>query len=148
MNTKNLFTFFLTMFLGTVAQASTGDVVVHIENLRNINQGELSIAIYQKVDRVEMDFSKALLVKTIAVSQPKLTITFKQLPYGDYAVAILHDLNKDKKMQTNWIGIPSEDLAVSNNAKGGPMGGPKWVKAKFTLNTPKLVLQPIVMSHM
>ncbi|MBT6435801.1 MAG: DUF2141 domain-containing protein [Deltaproteobacteria bacterium] len=138
----------ILMALSSTAQADTGDIVVTVENLRNLNQGELQIALFEKMDRVEMDFTKALRVQSVRVTSAKLSVTFSALPYGDYAIGVLHDLNKDKKMETNWIGMPKEDLAVSNNAKGGPMGGPKWDKAKFTLNTKKLILAPIVISHM
>jgi len=41
-------------------------------------------------------------------------------------------MDKDFEADTNFVGFPSEDLGVSNNAKGGPMGGPKWDKAKFS----------------
>ena len=148
MKQQPLVALLLTMLLSSIAHANTGDIVVSIQNLRNLNKGELQIALYQKIERIEMDFSKALQVRTIPASQAKLTVTFTALPFGDYAIGVLHDLNKDKKMETNWIGIPKEDLATSNNAKGGPMGGPKWDAAKFTLNTKKLLLKPIIMSHM
>lgn len=148
MTTPSFVTLLMAMLLSSVSLANTGDIVVSIKNLRNLNQGELHIALYKKVDRIEMEFSKALQVKTVAVKAPKETVTFKAMPYGDYAIGVLHDLNKDKKMESNWIGMPKEDLAVSNNVKGGPMGGPKWKAAKFTLNSEKLVLESIVMSHM
>ena len=145
---QSLLAILFTMLLSSIAQANTGDIIVSIENLRNLNQGELHIALYKKIDRVEMDLSKAVQVKTVAVTQPKVMVIFTAKAYGDYAIGVLHDLNKDKKMDSNWIGMPKEDLAVSNNVKGGPMGGPKWESAKFTLGTKKLVLQSIVISHM
>ena len=59
------------------------------------------------------------------------------MPYGTYAVAIMHDMDKDFKMDTNFFGIPDEDLGVSNNVKGGPLGGPKWKVAKFKHQKPE-----------
>jgi len=37
-----------------------------------------------------------------------------------------HDENKNKKLDTNWMGIPREGYCFSNNAKG-PFGSP-WFK--------------------
>jgi len=148
MKPMSFITTVLVLMLSSIAQASTGNIVIKIENLRNLNQGELTIALYQKVDRVELDLAKAFKVKTIPVSQTSLTVTFEGLDHGDYAVAILHDMNKDKKMDTNWLGIPREDLAVSNNTKGGPFGGPKWEDAKVSLSGAELVITPLTMSHM
>ena len=148
MNPMTIITAVLTLMLSSAAQASTGNIVVKIENLRNLNQGELTVALYQKVERVELDLAKAFKVKTVAVSQASLTVTFEALSHGDYAVAILHDMNKDKKMDTNWLGIPREDLAISNNTKGGPFGGPKWEDAKVSLTGAELIITPLTMNHM
>jgi uncharacterized protein (DUF2141 family) len=41
-------------------------------------------------------------------------------------------MDEDLEADANFIGIPREDLGVSNNAKGGPLGGPKWRAAKFS----------------
>ena len=148
MKAITLITAMFTLLLGTTAQANTGTIVVNIENLRNLNQGELTVALYQKVDRVELDLSKAFKVKSIPVSKDKLTVRFEALAHGDYAIAILHDMNKDKEMDTNWLGIPQEDLAISNNTKGGPFGGPKWEDAKVSLTGAELIITPLTMNHM
>ena len=136
------------LLLSSVAQAGTGTIVVKVENLRNLNQGELTVALYQKVDRVELDLAKAYKIKSVPVNQSKLTVSFEALNHGDYAIAILHDMDKDKKMDTNWLGIPREDLAISNNTKGGPFGGPKWDDAKVSLTGSELVITPLSMNHM
>ena len=50
-------------------------------------------------------------------------------PYEHYHV--MHDMDKDLEMDTNFFGVPDEDLGISNNVKGGPLGGPRWGGAKF-----------------
>ena len=45
-----------------------------------------------------------------------VTVTFRDVPAGDYAVSALHDLNGDGQMQTSDIGIPVEGWAMSNGA--------------------------------
>ena len=43
-----------------------------------------------------------------------------------------HDVNDNQKLDTNWIGIPKEPVAISNNARGR-LGPPKWKDAMFEL---------------
>ncbi len=148
MKSMTLFLSAAALFLSSVAQASTGTIIVNVENLRNLNQGELTVALYQKVDRVELDLAKAYKVKSVPVKGSKLTVRFEALAHGDYAIAILHDMDKDQEMDTNWLGIPREDLAISNNTKGGPFGGPKWDDAKVSLKSSELIIAPLTMNHM
>ena len=138
----------LSLLLSATAQASTGTIVVKVENLRNHNQGQLTVALYQKMERVELDLTKAFKTQSVSVKGAELTVSFKDLPHGEYAIGILHDMDKNAEMNTNWIGIPREDLAISNNTKGGPFGGPKWADAKVTLKGDKLSITPLKMVHM
>jgi len=48
-----------------------------------------------------------------------------------YAAFILHDKDKNKKMKTNALGMPTEGCGASNGAQGGISGGPSWNDAKF-----------------
>ena len=38
------------------------------------------------------------------------------------------------QLDTDFLGIPVEGVGVSNGAKGGPSGGPKWADAKVHLS--------------
>ena len=64
-------------------------------------------------------------------------MTFKDIPYGDYTIKVFHDENDDIKMNTNWIGIPTEGVGISNNAIG-TFGLQSYDKAKFTLKSPAM----------
>jgi uncharacterized protein (DUF2141 family) len=65
-------------------------------------------------------------------------VIFKDIPKGEYAVSFVHDENDNKKMDTNFIGIPKEDFGCSNNATG-VMGPPKYEDAKFQLTKNKTI---------
>jgi len=110
----------------------TGAVQIQVENLQNLGQGQLVALVYEEVDRVEINGVKFLRRKIVPVTGERVSVRFSDLPYGDYAVAVLHDMDKDLEADASFIGIPREDLGVSNNAKGGPLGGPKWSAAKFS----------------
>mmetsp|Transcript_23163 Transcript_23163/g.48091 ORF Transcript_23163/g.48091 Transcript_23163/m.48091 type:complete len:295 (+) Transcript_23163:58-942(+) len=55
------------------------------------------------------------------------------VPLGDYAAMIIDDANNNGKLDKNWMGVPNEGCGASNGAKGGPLGGPPWSDAKFSL---------------
>ena len=54
------------------------------------------------------------------------------LPTGEYAIRVMHDLNGNGDLDANFVGIPKEPWAMSNNAKGN-FGPPKWKDVKFDL---------------
>ena len=46
-----------------------------------------------------------------------VTCRFPDLAPGLYAIAVSHDLNGNRKTDTNFLGIPKEDWGVSNNIR-------------------------------
>lgn len=70
----------------------------------------------------------------------ELVRTDLELPPGDYAISIFYDRNGNGKLDTNFIGIPKEPIALSNNAKGR-YGPPKYEDAVFSLGLEPLVQQ-------
>jgi len=126
-----------------IAAPTAGNITVKVTNLQNMGQGQLLALLYKRVDRVEVNGVKYFRRQILPVKTRKMSITFENVPFGDYAVAVMHDMDKDKEMDTNFIGIPDEDLGVSNNVKGGPLGGPKWAAAKFSHKTVDNQITPI-----
>ncbi|MDP7034366.1 MAG: DUF2141 domain-containing protein [Planctomycetota bacterium] len=124
---------------------TSGDLLVPIENLQNIGQGQLLVLLFRRVDRIEPKVSWAFRTRIVAVRSRRMIVTFKNVPFGEYAVSVLHDMDRDREMDTNFFGIPDEDLGCSNNAKGGVFGGPKWDKAKFSHKRPQNKIAPIEM---
>ena len=57
----------------------------------------------------------------------------RDLAYGQYAIAVYHDKNKNGLLDTNMLGIPLEEYGFSNNARGR-FGPASWSQAKFTVN--------------
>jgi uncharacterized protein (DUF2141 family) len=67
---------------------------------------------------------------------PNFTIYFNNLPYGNYAIGLMHDKDMDGEMSKNWIGMPKESFAFSRNYKV-IFRAPKYDEANFELETPK-----------
>lgn len=61
------------------------------------------------------------------------TVKFENVPSGQYAISVYHDANNYGEMDTNFIGIPTEDYACSNDAKGR-FGPPKLEDAVFEVD--------------
>ena len=65
--------------------------------------------------------------------QGTMTFQSNNLPNGEYAVRIMHDLNGNGELDTNFVGMPTEPWAMSNNARGH-FGPPTWKQVKFTVS--------------
>ena len=61
----------------------------------------------------------------IDVSAGETEAVFADLPAGDYAAKMFHDLDGDGRMNTNPFGMPTEPYAFTNNAHGH-MGPATW----------------------
>lgn len=61
-------------------------------------------------------------------------MTFENIPFGEYAIKVHHDEDGNNEMDTNFLGIPSEDYGFSNNASG-TFGPADWEDAKFAFET-------------
>lgn len=115
----------LSGVLSSVAQEKQ-TITLEFSGMKS-DKGDLYIALYNSED----SFLKKPLKGTIAkVIDKKATVVFKDIAIGTYAVSAFHDANDNKKMDTNFFGIPKEPIGISNDAKGF-MGPPKYKNAKF-----------------
>jgi uncharacterized protein (DUF2141 family) len=62
------------------------------------------------------------------------TYTIRDLPGGEYAVAIFHDKNSDKICNTNFLGVPKEGFGFSKNFKPR-FSSPDFDDCKIDLNS-------------
>ncbi|MGF1554779.1 DUF2141 domain-containing protein [Paucihalobacter sp.] len=117
------------LFVTSVAFSQNSDsktVTVQIDNIKNA-KGQLVVGLYSNPESFLKTPSKGEIVK---IKGSSATVVFKNVTSGTYAVSLFHDENSNEKLDTNFMGIPKESFASSNNAKGF-MGPPKWEDAKF-----------------
>ena len=55
---------------------------------------------------------------------------FRKVPKGLYGISAYHDENSNEKLDTNFVGMPTEDYCASRNARG-IFGPPSFDDAKF-----------------
>ena len=60
-------------------------------------------------------------------------LTFEKVDAATIAIACIHDEDDDEKLATNFLGIPKEGTAASNDAKG-KMSAPSFDAAKFSFD--------------
>jgi uncharacterized protein (DUF2141 family) len=103
-------------------------LIVEVEGLKN-DKGKLHASLYASEEGFPTKPEKALRHVDVPIVAGKARVVFEGLPPGGYAVAAYHDENGDGKLDTGFLGIPTEGLASSNDAKGF-MGPPSFEKAR------------------
>ena len=61
-----------------------------------------------------------------------VTVTVPDLPAGDYAVSVGHDVNRNHKVDKNIFGMPKEQWGMSNNPHAA-IKAPPFSAARFSL---------------
>ena len=119
----------IMLFISSLVSAQTFNLTVKISGLKN-NTGVVQVGLFNS----EKGFLKSAYKGVSSeIKSNGAVVTFLNLPKGEYAVSAYHDKNSNTKLDTNFMGIPKEDVACSNNAKG-MMGPPKYEDAKFQHN--------------
>lgn len=102
-------------------QAQSGCTLrIHVDGLRN-STGVVGAAIFKSPDGWPEDMNKALhhWPTPIAGGAHDATAVWENLPAGDYGVVAIHDENKNRKLDRNFIGIPKEGFGFANNPHVG-----------------------------
>ncbi len=110
-------------------QVSTSKLTVEVDNIKDISGKNISIGVFEK--NTFPTIGKAKYEKSVIANGSKVSLSF-DLPKGDYAVAIYHDLNANKSLDKNLFGIPKEPYGFSKNFKP-KMSPPDFSDCSFTL---------------
>ena len=112
----------------TVKDVDTGTLTIIITDLEN-DDGEVLLALSDSRENYESD-SKAYLGFNVKIETGKAECIISDLPFGEYAIKLYHDENMDGELNSNFLGIPTEDYGFSNNASG-TFGPADYDDAKF-----------------
>ncbi|NBP75440.1 MAG: DUF2141 domain-containing protein, partial [Crocinitomicaceae bacterium] len=124
---KLLFLTFILLFSGV----KTHTLSIHISGISKI-KGSLFIAVFRATDDFPV-FGKQYKGIVKEVEGKSQNYTFDNLPEGEYALAIYQDENRNKILDKNLLGIPTEIYGFSNNARRN-FSAPSFQEAKFKLN--------------
>jgi uncharacterized protein (DUF2141 family) len=112
-----------------------GILKVTVIHIRNAN-GQIGFFLFNSGNGFPGHLEKAIASAFIKTNIASTEYTFSNVEMGTYAMCVFHDENSDKKINSNFLGMPKEGIGVSNNAKGH-FGPPKFDDAKFILNKPE-----------
>jgi uncharacterized protein (DUF2141 family) len=89
---------------------------------------------------------KAILSKVLEVkNMDKLSCALTELKAGTYAIAVFLDENDNGKIDTNWMGIPTEAYGYTNGARPKYREA-QWSEVKFSLKQGENHVQTIAVS--
>jgi len=109
----------------------SGNIIVEIKGLNN-DEGQVRLFLHNNEDSFPRELVKVVDIKRSKIISNSAKIVFKDIPYGNYAIAAHHDENGNDEVDTNFLGIPNETFAASNDAKG--RFGPKFKDAVFAFS--------------
>lgn len=119
-----------------------GKIEVHLTGMQNTN-GKINFGLYNS----NASFNNPSMVYKSLVLNPlldEMTFTLDSIPAGTYAFGVFHDENNNEQIDQNWIGIPTEGFAFSNNAMGA-FGPPSFEQAKFVVLKQETHVQTIAL---
>lgn len=128
----------LTLYSFANPNADTYSLTIEVKNLRNA-KGVVQFVLYNKDGSIpDEDYENYYKIVKGEIVNGSSTITFKNIPSGKYAVNILHDENKNGKIDKGFI-LPIEGIGFSNFQSIGLTNRPNFSKASFELKENKTI---------
>ncbi|MBC2838436.1 DUF2141 domain-containing protein [Robiginitalea sp. SC105] len=78
------------------------------------SEGEIQVAVYNQAENF-LTIEGVYRSDSTKASKGTTRVFLEDLPSGRYALAIFHDRNSNRELDTNWIGIPKEPMGFSNS---------------------------------
>jgi uncharacterized protein (DUF2141 family) len=123
---------------GALAEEPVGIVMLELSGLKDAS-GNVYVAVY---DSESTWLGKeTVMTRTVAIADAldgELVRVELQVPMGDYALTAFHDADNDGKLKTNFVGMPKEPMALSNNTMAN-FGPPKFSDAVFTVGAEPMI---------
>ncbi|HTU45144.1 MAG TPA: DUF2141 domain-containing protein [Bryobacteraceae bacterium] len=114
--------------------AANCTLVIHLTGFRN-QKGVAGGTLFTSPDGWPEDNAKAYRHGPFPITGDHATLTFDHLPPGRYAVAVLHDENRNGKLDRNFLHVPKEGFGFANNPHVG-LSAPKWDDAAVNVTCP------------
>jgi uncharacterized protein (DUF2141 family) len=126
----------LIIGLGAIVRPITAQETVALHTLtvvvENVNQegGNIGVLVFNSPKGWPEDRLAALRDVVVPAHPGTVTVTVPDLPDGDYAIAIAHDANRNRKLDKNFLGKPTEQWGMSNNPHA-TIKAPSFPTARF-----------------
>jgi len=115
-----------------------GLLIVIIKGLEN-NNGDVQIGLFNSTESYN---GKSPKFKGSIIKVKNRTVEWRleNIPFGMYAIKAFHDENSNNEIDTNFLGIPTENYGFSNNARS-LFGPPSFEDAKFKFNSIEMKIE-------
>jgi uncharacterized protein (DUF2141 family) len=97
-------------------------------------KGRAQIALFNSEKGFPLDPDYAFRTNTSDIKSGRSVAMFNNIPYGEYAICVIHDEDMDGDFDKNWLFLPGEGWGTSNGA-GGFFGPGGYSDSKFTLDS-------------
>jgi len=111
---------------------SQGEIQLNIKGLKS-NKGQLIILLFKKENDFGVKEQPFRKFNYPTLKKGKNVISLKNIDKGEYAILVIHDLDKDGKCKTNWFGMPLEGIGRTGKSDGRP----NFENSKFYFNGTK-----------
>ena len=105
-------------------------ITVEVKNILS-EEGVIYVGFY-KPDEDFPNHDAKHIKRRVKPSKGKVELAVSDLPPGTYAVAVLHDINDNDKLEKNFLGFPTEPYGFSKNIHH-TFSAPTFDECKFTL---------------
>jgi len=98
--------------------AYAGTLLVTVNGVK-AGEGNLRVAVFDEAHRDGFPDGKFLLGIVVPATGEQMTVEIPDIDQGEYAVAIIQDLNENEILDKNILGIPKEPYGFSGQWKSG-----------------------------
>ena len=104
--------FWLLVFLTPLPLLSQHRLEVRVAGVEN-PEGTIEVALFTSQEGF-LKSEAAFRTESAKTLKGATNLLFENLPEGTYALAVFQDRNENRKLDTNWLGIPKEPMGFSN----------------------------------
>ena len=115
-------------------EAKLGTLVIEFDGLAN-DKGEVLAGLYNEAKKFPKE-NQALRNLKAKPANKKCIIKTDKLPFGDYALAVMHDKNKSGDMDYILFKVPTERYGFSNNKRPAKFAPPNFEACRFVIDKP------------
>lgn len=113
-------------------EKTTANINIKISGLKGKN-GVIRISLFDNSSGFPSNpYSAYEVAESVEINQSVVDYTFFDIPFGEYAISVIQDENKNEKLDTGMFGIPTEKYGFSKNPKIN-FGPPSFNECKFKL---------------
>ena len=122
----------MTITAATASASSGGRIEAAVSGVSNA-PGMVGCALFSSAAGFPLESDRpSVKIMRVAPAGGAAMCVFENVPPGVYAMAVVHDTNGNGRADTNFLGMPTEGVGVSNNVMPR-MSTPTFDANKFSV---------------